>query len=166
MNTKKIATFSMLLALSVALSLIESMVPFIGGMIPGVKLGLANTVIIFAIYMFSFKDAITLSMLRVFLLGIIKGTIFTPPFYFSLSGAVFSIVFMILVKKYTKLSIVGVSIVGAVTHSIGQILMVSLLLNTFEIVFSLPLILLFSVPTGIVVGLSAKEVMKIVESKK
>lgn len=164
MKTKKIATFSMLLALSITLSLIESMVPFIGGMVPGVKLGLANTVIIFAIYMFSFKDALVLSMLRVLLLGILKGTIFTPPFYFSLSGAIFSIVFMILVKKFTNLSVAGVSVVGAITHSLGQVIMVCILLNTFEIIYTLPLMLLFSVPTGVIVGLSAKEVMKVVEN--
>lgn len=158
MELKKITRLSMLLALSVVLSIIESSIPIIGGIIPGVKLGLANTVVIFVIYMYGFKEAIFLSLMRVFLIGILKTGLFNILFCFSLSGALLSVIFMYLCKRFTKLSIVGVSIIGAITHSVGQIIIAILVLNIY-IIFYLPYLLIFSIPTGIIVGLVAKEVL-------
>jgi heptaprenyl diphosphate synthase len=159
MDIKKITTISMLLALSIVFSIVESMIPIISGIIPGVKLGLANTVIIFVIYMYSFKDALFVSILRVFLVGLLRTGLFNITFFFSLSGALFSIIIMYFMKKYTKLSIIGVSVMGAIFHSIGQILIGIILLNTISLIYYLPYILLFSIPTGIVVGMASKTVL-------
>jgi heptaprenyl diphosphate synthase len=159
MNTKKIAMLSMLLALSVVLNLLESTIPIIGNVIPGVKLGLANTVILFAIYTFSFKDALYISITRVFLVGLLRTGLFGITFFFSLGGSILSVICMYLTKKYTSLSIIGVSVIGAISHSIGQILMGIIILKTTTIIFYLPLILLLSIPTGIMIGMVTTRVL-------
>ena len=84
MNIKKITRLSMLLAISVVLSLIESMIPMFNGTFVGIKLGLANIVVLFTLYYFSFKEALIISILRVFLLGILRTGIFSITFFFSL----------------------------------------------------------------------------------
>lgn len=160
MDTKKIAKMSMLLAISVVLSLIESLIPIFNGIVPGIKLGLANTVVLFALYMFSFKDAIYLSLMRVFLIGILRTGVFSITFFFSLSGGLLSVITMYLVKNYTKLSIVGVSIVGAISHSVGQIIIAILFLSNVNIVYYLPILLISSIVTGIIVGMCVKRVLK------
>lgn len=160
MELRKITKLSMLLALSVVLSILESMIPFIGNMIPGMKLGLANAVIIFVIYMYSFKDALYVSILRIIIVGILRTGLFSITFFFSLSGAIMSIIFMSILKKYTKLSVVGISVVGAISHSIGQIIIAIIFLNNINIIYYLPYLLVLSIPTGVIIGMSAKEVLK------
>lgn len=158
MDNKKIAKISMLLSLSVVLSLIESFIPLFTA-IPGIKLGLANIVIVFAIYELSFKDALYISILRVILLGIIRTGLFSINFFFSLSGALLSIIGMYLFKK-TKMSIVGISIIGAIFHSIGQIIIAILFLSNIDIIYYLPFLLISSVISGLIIGLTAKKVIE------
>lgn len=165
MNTRKLVRLSMLLSLSIVLSILESMIPVVGTIVPGIKLGLANAVIVFVLYMYSFKEALYVSILRIIIVGILRTGLFSIMFFFSLSGALMSILFMMLFKKM-KLSIVGVSIVGAVAHSIGQIIVAIIFLNNINIVYYLPYLLLLSIPTGIIVGISAKEVIKYYENTK
>ena len=152
MNTKKIAKLSMLLSISVVLGLIESFIPIMSGAVPGIKLGLANIVIVFAIYELSFKDAIYISILRVLLIGILRTGLFSISFFFSLAGALLSIVFMYLAKEYTKMSIVGVSVVGSIFHSIAQIIIACIFLSNINIVYYLPILLISSIVTGVIVG--------------
>ena len=152
MNTKKIAKLSMLLSISVVLGLIESFIPIMSGIVPGIKLGLANIVIVFAIYELSFKDAIYISVLRVLLIGILRTGLFSISFFFSLAGALLSIVFMFLAKEYTKMSIVGVSVVGSIFHSVAQIIVACIFLSNINIVYYLPILLISSIVTGLIVG--------------
>lgn len=165
MELKKFTRLSMLLALSVVLNLIESIIPLFNGFIPGFKLGLANSIILLVIYLFSFKDALYISTLRVFLVGILRTGLFSVSFSFSLGGAILSVIVMSLAKKYTKLSIIGVSIVGSISHCIGQILVATVLLNTVNILYYLPWLLIFSIPTGIVIGIISKELVKYFEKR-
>ncbi len=160
MEIKKITRLALLLSLSVVLNLIESIIPIFNGTIPGLKLGLANIVILFTLYEFSFKDAITLSIMRVILVGILRIGLFSMAFFFSLSGAILSIIFMYIFKRYTKLSIIGISIIGSLFHSIGQIIIASIFVNTTSMILYLPWILLFSIPTGIFTGILSKELLK------
>jgi heptaprenyl diphosphate synthase len=160
MSIRKLTRISMLLALSVVLSIIESMLPVVSNLSPGMKLGLANTVIVFAIYLFSFKDALYISILRVVLVGILRTGLFNINFFFSIAGALLSIVSMYLSKKYTKLSVTGVSVIGAITHSIGQIIIAIIFLDNANVVYYLPYLLLVSIPAGIIVGMSANQVIK------
>ena len=152
MDTKKITRLSMLLAISVVLSLIESLIPLLNGIIPGIKLGFANIVILFTLYTFSLKDAFIISILRVFLVGILRTGVFSITFFFAFFGALLSLLFMYMFKKFTKLSIVGVSIIGSVMHTIGQIIIAVIFLSNVNILYYLPILLITSIVTGIIVG--------------
>ena len=157
---KKFTRLSMLLALSVALNVIEASLPLFNGYIPGLKLGLANIVTLFIIYKFSLKDAFYVGILRVFLVGILRTGIFSTTFFFSFSGCLLSIICMYLAKNLFKLSIVGVSIVGSIAHSTGQVITSILLLQMTSMIYYLPWLLLFSIPTGILVGIICKQLVK------
>ena len=162
---KKFTRLTMLLALSVVLNIIESFIPLFNGNIPGLKLGLANIIVLIVLYMFSFKDALYVSLLRILLVGILRTGLFSMTFFFSLGGALFSLCSMFLAKK-TKLSIIGVSIVGSIFHSIGQILVAILIIKNTYIIYYVPWLLLFSIPTGILVGFTSKTILNNLEDRK
>ena len=151
MDNNKISKMAMLLSFSVVLSLIESFIPLFSS-VPGIKLGLANIVIIFVIYKYSLKDALYISILRVILIGILRTGLFSISFFFSLVGALFSI-FTMYILKSSKLSIVGVSIGGSISHSIGQILVAIIFLNNINIIYYLPILLISSIITGFIIGI-------------
>lgn len=159
MEIKKISRLSMLLALSVALNIIETFVPLFNGIIPGLKLGLANIVILISFYIYGFKDTLLLSILRVFIVGILRTGLFSMSFFFSLSGAILSICMMFVAKKFSKLSIIGISIVGSLSHTIGQILIAVIFYN-INMIYYMALSLILSIPTGIIIGFLANEVKK------
>lgn len=160
MDVKKISKISMLLSISVVLSLIESIIPIVG-IIPGIKLGLANIVVLYILYTMTLKDALYVSILRVILVGILRAGLFNITFLFSLSGALFSLIFMFLFKKITKLSIVGISIIGSIFHCIGQIIVAIILLSNINIIYYLPVLLFSSIITGIVIGLCTNNLIKL-----
>ena len=162
---KKFTRLTMLLALSVVLNIIESFIPLFNGNIPGLKLGLANIIILIVLYMFSFKDALYVSLLRILLVGILRTGLFSMTFFFSLGGALLSLCSMFIAKK-TKLSIIGVSIVGSIFHSIGQILVAILIIKNMYIIYYVPWLLLFSIPTGILVGFTSKTILNNLENRK
>lgn len=155
MGIKKFTRLSMLLALSVVLNIIESFIPIFNGSIPGLKLGLANVIVLIVLYLYSFKDAIYISILRVFIVGILRTGLFSMTFFFSLGGAILSVLIMWLTKK-TKLSIIGVSILGSISHSIGQVLIAVILIKNVYVIYYTPWLLLFAIPTGILTGVISK----------
>ncbi len=160
MDLKRYTRLSLLLALSVVLNAVESLIPIFNGIIPGLKIGLANTVILFILYEYSFKEAFYITILRVFLTGILLTGLFSVSFFFSLGGAFLSIIMMYIFKKYTKLSIIGISIIGSVFHSLGQIIVAIFLINTTSMFYYFPFLLIFSIPTGIFTGVIARELLK------
>ena len=161
MKTKDITTIGVLTAISVVISIIESYFDFIGTAVPGLKLGLANIVVVFALYKYNFKTAIGVSLVRVLIVALIR-TGFGFNFFFSLVGAIFSITVMFLIKK-TKLSVIGVSVIGSVFHSVGQVLVAMIVMKNYSVIYYLPYLLLFSVPTGIFIGIIAKRLLKYTE---
>lgn len=161
MKTKNITTIAILTSISVAISIIESYVTFIGNLIPGLKLGLANIVILFALYKYNFKTAVSISIIRVFIVALIR-TGFGINFLFSLIGAIFSILSMSIIKK-TKLSVIGVSIIGSCFHSIGQVIVGIIILNNYSVIYYLPYLLIFSLITGIFIGIITNRLIKYTE---
>lgn len=159
MDLKKITKLSMLISLSVVISIIESYIPIFNNIIPGLRLGLSNVIILYVLYNYSFKESIYVSLVRVLLVGLLRTGLFSITFFFSLSGAILSIISMYIVKKIKLLSIIGVSVVGSITHSIGQILIAILLLKNNTIIYYLPYLLIFSIPTGILTGIITKKVL-------
>lgn len=158
-SVHKLALLGILTAGAIVIGIVESFIPSIG--IPGVKLGLANIVILIILYELGILEAILVDLLRVLVVGLIRGTFLSMGFLMSLTGAVFSIgimiLFYLLVKKF---SIVGVSVIGAVFHVIGQILIAMIYLGTVYVVYYLPIILVSSVITGVLVGLVAQLVIR------
>lgn len=161
---KKYMRLVMLLSFSIVLSIIESFVPIFNGYIPGLKLGLANIIVLIVLYKYDMRDVFFVSILRVIVVGILRTGLFSINFFFSLSGAVFSCSAMILAKK-TKLSMVGVSILGSIFHSVGQILIAILFLSNSNMIYYLPWLILFSVPTGLFVGIVSKRLLSELEDK-
>lgn len=153
----------MLLALSVVLNIAENMIPLFNGSLPGVKLGLANIVILFILYEYGFKSAIFVSITRVFLVSVLYTGPFSVAFFLSLAGALLSIIVMGLFKKYTKLSIVGISILGSLFHSLGQIAVVGYIIGSISAFNYLPLVIPFAIPTGILTGILSRELIKYFE---
>ena len=159
MNVHKIAITGILTAAAIIIGIIESFIPSVG--IPGVKLGLANIVILITLYELGIIEALFVNLARVFIVGLLRGTIFTMGFFMSLTGAIFSlgimILFYLLIKKF---SIIGVSVIGAIFHVVGQILVAWLFLSTPYILYYLPVIAISAIITGIGVGLVANLVIK------
>lgn len=159
MNIHKIAITGILTAGAIIIGIIESFIPSIG--IPGVKLGLANIVILITLYELGILEALFVDLARVFIVGLLRGTIFTMGFFMSLTGAILSlgimILFHLLIKKF---SIIGVSVIGALFHVFGQILVAWLFLSTPYILYYLPVIAISAIVTGVFVGITANLVIR------
>ena len=159
MKVQKIALIATLTASAVVIGIIESFIPSIG--IPGIKLGLANIVILVTLYELGIIEAIFVNVLRVVLVSLIGGTIMSMGFVMSLTGAIFSlgimILFYLVVKKF---SIIGVSVIGAIFHVIGQILIAMIYLGTSGIVYYLPFIAISAIVTGVIVGIVSQLIIK------
>ena len=159
MKTQKITLLGVLTAGAVIIGIIESFIPSIG--IPGVKLGLANIVILIILYELGVLDAIIVNLLRVFLVGLLRGNIFSMGFLMSLTGAVLSLGIMILLHLVIKkFSVIGVSVIGSVFHVTGQILIAMLFLGTVYVVYYLPFIAVSAIITGIFVGITAMLIIR------
>ena len=147
---KQIAMMAILIALSFVLSYVDSLIVLPFG-IPGIKLGIANIAIIYTLYKIGAKEATVVSILRLVLSSILFGSVLT--FLYSLVGAVLSLSLMIILKKYTNLALITISISGAVLHNIGQIIVAVIVMATKEIVFYLPILIITGILSGIGVGI-------------
>ena len=156
MKTKRIVYLSVLLAIAVVVNYAESLIPSFG--LPGVRLGLTNIVILLILYNFSFGEALLITILRVFLVGLLRGSLFQVTFFMSLGGAFSSAIVMFALKKAKIFTEIGVSIGGAFIHVVCQILVLSFFMKTITIVYYLPLLILTSLLTGVFVGLVVMKV--------
>ena len=161
METRKIARMGLLVALAMILSYVESLIPaFVA--VPGVKVGLANIVVIFALYTLGPVEALTVSLLRVILSSFLFGSVLS--LLYSLSGALLSLGGMIVMKKLKIFSTLVVSITGGVLHNVGQILVACLVLETDVLLYYLPVLILSGVVTGAVIGIIGSLVIKRLEN--
>lgn len=158
-KTRKIVVISLLVAQALVLHLVERLIPFNFG-VPGAKLGLANIITLVSLYLFGFKETLTVVILRVILASLLGGNV--SGFLFSISGGILSFLIMYILKVIgrEKISVIGISIVGAVFHNIGQILMAAIIIENLNIFIYLPLLLLSSVITGLFVGITVKYIIK------
>lgn len=147
----------MLLTMSILLQLIEPGLPL---PVPGVKLGLANIMGLVTLYMFNEKDMLVVNLLRVLLASLLRGTLFGTAFWLSLTGVLLSTVMVILLKKLTPMSIIGLSVASSVFHCLGQILAITVIWENVMMVTYLPMMWILSVPTGILTGTLSKQVLK------
>lgn len=150
MKTKNVATYGMLIAVTFILSYIESMVT-IPVPIPGVKVGLANLVVIMALYLMGPGPTLLLSFLRIILVGFTFGSPSTM--LFSLGGGLVSWFLMVCAKKIKGLSMTGVSIIGGVGHNLGQILVAMYVVNNKNLIYYLPFLIISGLVAGAAIGI-------------
>lgn len=147
-----VAKLGLLTAVAIVLGYFEYLLPVTG--IPGVKLGLANTVLLYALYLIDVPSAILLMFLKVGLSGLLFGG--PAAMLYSLAGGVLSLVVMILARKSKGLSIVGVSVLGAVSHNVAQMAVACFVVETRAILAYLPILLFAAAVTGTLTGLIAR----------
>ncbi len=157
MNTHTVTRIGILVGAALVLGYVERLIP-LPFALPGIKLGLANTVLLYGLYMMTWRNTMTLMVLKVLLSGILFAG-FSGALY-SFSGGLLSLVIMLLMMQYNDVSIVGVSISGAVAHNIGQVLMAMLVVQTRGLLLYLPVLMVSGVITGMLTGVIAKNVLK------
>ena len=159
MKVQKMALLGVLTAAAIVIAILESFIPSVG--VPGVKLGLANIVILIILYELGIVEAIIVNLLRVLVVGLVRGTFLSMGFLMSLTGAIMSlgitILFYLLIKKF---SIIGVSVVGSIFHVTGQVLIAMIYLGTTYIVLYLPIIAISAILTGVFVGIVSQLIIK------
>lgn len=153
MNIKQLAVSGMILAVALVLSYIEALIPFNFG-IPGIKLGLANLCVVILLYLSNPIIAITINILRVLLSGFMFGNL--SMIIYSLVGGILSFLFMYIAKRIDRFSVGGVSLIGGVTHNIGQIIVAALVVSNLNLFYYLPILLIAGSITGILIGYIAK----------
>lgn len=149
-KTRKIAAYALMIALAMIFSYVEALIP-IPFVVPGMKLGLANIITMVALYKMGTLDAAVVSLTRILLSALLFGNVFSLAY--SLSGGIISLVVMVLLKKTDKFSIIGVSLAGGVCHNIGQIGVAAVLLETAELIYYLPVLMITGTLTGILIGI-------------
>lgn len=149
MNTKRMTTLALTLSAAMILSYIEGTLPPFTA-VPGVKIGLANIAVLFALYRLGVGAAACVSLARVFMMFVMFGT--GVSFLYSLAGACLSLVGMVLLKKCGLFGSAAVSVAGGVLHNCGQILMARFLLTTDVVLYYMPALMVSGVVAGVAVG--------------
>ncbi len=162
-KNKQIALRGALIALALVLSYLESFIP-VFVFVPGMKIGLANIVTVIALFTLGIKDTVIISLGRIFLSGVLFGNITT--IIYSIAGAAVSLLFMILVKRLKIFSVTGISIIGGITHNLGQIMVAAILLSNARIFYYMLILVIAGTFAGIVTGILAKTVMERVDFNK
>lgn len=156
-DTKKLAMMGLFTALAMIFGYVEAILPISIG-IPGVKLGLANLVVVFALYRLRPWEAFWINVVRIILVSFMFGNL--SMMIYSLAGGVLSFAVMALLKKSGKFSIYGVSVAGGVFHNVGQLIVAMLVLETVSLVYYGPVLLISGLITGLLIGIVAQEVLK------
>jgi heptaprenyl diphosphate synthase len=153
-NTRRMVLLALFIAIASVLHVVESWLP-LPLPVPGIKLGLANIVSLITIAIFGWRDAIYVVVIRVFLASLFGGVFLGPAFAMSMSGAIVSTLIMAYayVSWHSTFSFVGISILGAVIHNIAQIMMAALVVSSLTLLWYLPYLILFAVPTGWATGM-------------
>lgn len=161
-SARRIARVAVLVGMASVLHAVEALIP-VPYVMPGAKLGLANTVALYAVLRLGLGEALTISVLRTFLGSLVSGTFLNVSYYLSTGGAVVSTIVMYAAGKVPRerLSTVGVSIGGAATHNVTQLLLAAAILRTTGVFFYLPYLLFFAVPTGIFTGFLVSRLVKL-----
>ena len=157
----KVAVFGVFTSLALILSYVELLIPINFG-IPGMKLGLANLLVVILLYKGCPRDALLLSVIRILLSGLIFGNMFS--IFYSLGGGLLSLAVMVFLKKTGQFTVAGISIDGGASHNVGQLLVAMFVVQTYQVGYYLPVLLIAGVITGAVIGILSAEVLKRTQS--
>ena len=152
MMAHKTAVLGMLCAAALILSYVESLIPFFMG-IPGMKLGLANAAIVTILYLYSWKEAALVNVVRITVVSLLFGSVFSAAF--STAGAALSLLCMQLLKRTDRFSPLGVSIAGGVAHNAGQVMVAAAVVENVRIGYIFLPLAIAGVVTGGVIGVIA-----------
>lgn len=159
---KKTAYYGIFAAMAIIVGYIEMLFPLPIG-IPGVKLGIANVVVLTALYVMGGKSAFYISIIRIVISALLfKGF---GSFIFSASGAVLSFIVMYMAIKIRGISPIGVSILGGIAHNAGQLIAAGIVISNLKIVYYIPVLLVSGVITGILTGIIVKYVTRHLKTK-
>lgn len=153
----KVAYWGVFTALALIFSYVETLIPIHFG-VPGVKLGLANLLIVIVLYKIGARDALLLSVVRIVLSGFLFGNMFS--ILYSLAGGLLSLAVMAFLRKRDGFSVIGVSIAGGVFHNVGQLFIAAIVVENFKVSYYLPVLLVAGVLTGALIGVISGEVLK------
>jgi heptaprenyl diphosphate synthase len=153
-DIKKMTLYANLLAIAIILNIVESLWQVIP--VPGAKIGLANIVTVIILFIYKPSDSIYFVIIRVIFVSILTGKLFNPIFYMSLSGGIFASVSMVILFKLDFFGLLGISVLGSIMHTVGQIIMGIFVVGSVAVISYLPIMLLISVPAGIVTGIVSK----------
>lgn len=154
---KKVAYSAILTALAMIFSYVEVLIPFHFG-IPGIKLGLANLVVVIALYILKPAQVLSISIARIVLVSFLFGSM--SSMLYSFAGGIISFLVMLLLKKSRGFSMMGISIAGGVSHNIGQLLMAAVVVESMSVFFYMPVLLVAGMVTGMLIGIVAKKVSR------
>lgn len=153
MESKNVAYYGMFACLALLMGYVETLIP-LPLAIPGMKLGLANVIVLITLYAMGTKAAFFISLVRILLSGLLFAGF--AGFLYSLAGAVLSFLVMTLLKSTKWFSILGVSVAGGLSHNIGQITVACLVIQNVKLTYYLPILFLSGMVTGILTGIVAK----------
>ena len=154
----------LLSAIALLLSYVEAMIPPLFSAVPGIKMGLANICIVFALYRLGVFEAFIISLVRVLIVSMLFGN--PMMFIYSIVGALLSFAAMAILKRLDFLSGVGVSVAGAILHNVGQVLVAAVLLNSAEIWYYMVILTFTGVISGVFVGLSGGALIRYLPKNK
>ena len=163
-SIKRTALLGMVTSVALVLAYLEAILPPVSTAVPGIKMGLPNLAIIFVLYRFGLKDAAVVSALRLFIVALLFGNVMTLAY--SAAGAVLSLALMGILKKTDKFSSVGVSVVGAVMHNLGQILVAIFLFETVQLGYYMIVLSVTGSIAGVLIGIGAGILLKRTEKLK
>lgn len=150
------ALLGMLLALALLCSYIETLIPISFG-IPGIKLGLANFVVLITMYLIGAKEALAVSVARILLSGFLFGNFFAV--VYSLAGGVLSFCVMLLLKQAWKCNIITISVAGGIFHNLGQLLVAALVVENANLLYYFSVLFAAGLLTGALIGIISREVL-------
>ena len=156
-TTKRVAILGVISAFAAILSYIEAILSF-GFFIPGVKLGLANIAVVIVLYIYGYKDAFFVNIIRIFVVGLLFTNMFS--IMFSIAGATISYIVMILLKKLNIFSPIGVSVAGGVAHNVGQLVIAMFIIESYSVINYVPILMIAGIICGLIVGIISLMVIK------
>lgn len=154
---RKTAYLGLFAAVAIIFGYVETLVPVFAG-IPGIKLGLANLVTVFLLYIYGWREAAFVSAVRIVVIGFLFGNLFS--ILFSLSGAALSLLVMGILKKSGGFSVAGISVAGGVSHNTGQIAVAIFVVENVRLFYYLPMLFISGLVTGLLIGFLSGEILK------
>ena len=162
-QAQRVALCGMLLALMLVLGFVESQIPVAVG-IPGIKLGLSNGVLIFAVYMLGVPASYLLMAMKVLLSGMLFGN--PSAMMYAFAGGLLSLTVMCLLSRMKGLSPIVVSMVGGLSHNVGQVALAMIVLGTPKLMYYMAILMVVGLITGSATGVAANGIIRRFQKEK